>query len=1437
MADALAKPEIVDDAEGASCEVLDKRNDFQGPHNWRHNLRHVEELTINGSSHSFDENKDSRADKPVLKSPDTKDVKKIPRPHDIKLRDKSKPLQTPTWKQALIEKKGIRPVVAKHSQESAASPTTAQAPKRRSLTSGAESAFTQQVVIPVQGIQRKRVSPSNSFRQSNQGGSATNTAELTKKRIERVQRARLYLLQQTGPNSFLIGGDSPDHKFRVIIGPQTCNCGRGPHCVHVLFVMLRVFKLSETDSCLISKTLKNYEVENLFRVYHDKQSSRINKRKNIRRKRSKVTSDDVMTNSTESINLHNESDAGSVREEEETCPICLLEMFEGESLLKCENGCQNRLHHHCIAIWFEDRRRQSEPLICPLCRAHWTTSTVEMKSTLNTGQEAPPNTRASSPQHPGIEGDMRLPYAEPIPSEYTDIATPWIQVLGEDLVNCLFSRNWSIRETGLKHLSKEVVGTLMRGVGEGRSGVVVSSSQLEANHTMLETCCNILAFMCADPVYRVFVASLRAMRTMLSYTPCRDEEQMLRLQKLLRPIVDAIIIKCTDGNRRTSQLSISTLVELAKGQTGELAVGREIVDPGTFGVDGLSFVLRCTTEDYTDNVQWQWLLGRLYVIDRLIETFPDQFSLPCPYPCITNDGSAAAGPEESESPQVDLPTNSHKILDVAQFSIKAVCNAHTNISSLAKRIFIVAAKLSLHVESVIKEIEKLFALVDSSAVTGLKRKLAKIVENYNISEKIVQELHHGSKCNGHFDIGSPTQTSMDSPVSTPRCNSPVTDTSEQNASTRIPQVPPNTPTHRSQRRGCRKIPKEVIDKAVSPELNGKHNGEFDDIIQAHIPLAQLRKLRRDKSLETPHRHGLSCVPENEPMTNSEEIRQSISQDFSSKNSGSINLSGSVCRMIPKDSINIPKPEMGSLSEDEVQSIPELHSESIPVIVIHDESVSGVDVESICGVHIDLESIPEYTGDIEDSIMCEEDTNIVDSVQSSGVQSEDVSICDKKDLNICLPNITLKDSQVCCCNCHKQPVDGASSYSGAVAAPNTPDEGSVCVYHTEQADEENSDEMMVYQPAGCSNGDRPVSFITEVTQSPSTSPNHAREHSQVSDCPCKDEVEKEEAAVLAKALAVSERTDACPVVPGLTPTSREEVITIRIQPENYNDVNDNGPSIYLEQIHWVKGPLLGTGAFSTCYQARDVRTGVIMAVKQISFCRNSSSEQDKVVEAISEEIHMMSRLNHANVVRIFGATKQGCHFNMFVEWMPGGSVAYLLGTYGSFSEGVILNYIKQCLLGLSYLHDKQILHRDLKGANLLVDSTGQKLRIGDFGAAARLASQTTGAGEFQGQLLGTIAFMAPEVLRGYSYGRACDIWSVGCVIIEMATARPPWNAQDVSNHLALIFKIASSVQPPPIPDNLSQPLRDLLLRCLEQNSDNRPTSKDLLIHPVFEQLIS
>ena len=90
----------------------------------------------------------------------------------------------------------------------------------------------------------------------------------------------------------------------------------------------------------------------------------------------------------------------------------------------------------------------------------------------------------------------------------------------------------------------------------------------------------------------------------------------------------------------------------------------------------------------------------------------------------------------------------------------------------------------------------------------------------------------------------------------------------------------------------------------------------------------------------------------------------------------------------------------------------------------------------------------------------------------------------------------------------------------------------------------------------------------------------------------------------------------------------------------------------------------------------------------------------------------------------------------------------------------------------------------------MDNTGHTLKISDFGSAACLSSnlRATIPGEFKGQVTGTLAFMAPEVLRGEDYGRSCDIWSFGCCLIEMATTKPPWGASQVSNYYALTYKV-------------------------------------------------
>lgn len=138
--------------------------------------------------------------------------------------------------------------------------------------------------------------------------------------------------------------------------------------------------------------------------------------------------------------------------------------------------------------------------------------------------------------------------------------------------------------------------------------------------------------------------------------------------------------------------------------------------------------------------------------------------------------------------------------------------------------------------------------------------------------------------------------------------------------------------------------------------------------------------------------------------------------------------------------------------------------------------------------------------------------------------------------------------------------------------------------------------------------------------------------------------------------------------------------------------------YREGVDWLLGPFLGKGAFSLCYQARDIRTGTLMAVKRLRFVGDSSAEAMEQLATAREEVEIMRRLYHPNVLRLFGIAynPEKKHVDIFVEWMPGGSITSLLNQYGAFTEPVSLAYILQVVRGISCLHKHGILHRDLKG---------------------------------------------------------------------------------------------------------------------------------------------
>lgn len=166
------------------------------------------------------------------------------------------------------------------------------------------------------------------------------------------------------------------------------------------------------------------------------------------------------------------------------------------------------------------------------------------------------------------------------------------------------------------------------------------------------------------------------------------------------------------------------------------------------------------------------------------------------------------------------------------------------------------------------------------------------------------------------------------------------------------------------------------------------------------------------------------------------------------------------------------------------------------------------------------------------------------------------------------------------------------------------------------------------------------------------------------------------------------------------------LVVPIQEEVPLDDNADFSLQHKTQFNWTKGKLIGAGAFGRVFQGLDNDTGQIMAVKQVALTKDESlkGRVTEHIRALEAEVAVLLQLNHINIVRYLGTERSEDTLNIFLEYVPGGSIASLIEKFGPLQESVIRKYTQQILKGLEYLHQKKIMHRDIKGANILVDGT-------------------------------------------------------------------------------------------------------------------------------------
>ncbi|KNC55415.1 STE/STE11/CDC15 protein kinase [Thecamonas trahens ATCC 50062] len=210
--------------------------------------------------------------------------------------------------------------------------------------------------------------------------------------------------------------------------------------------------------------------------------------------------------------------------------------------------------------------------------------------------------------------------------------------------------------------------------------------------------------------------------------------------------------------------------------------------------------------------------------------------------------------------------------------------------------------------------------------------------------------------------------------------------------------------------------------------------------------------------------------------------------------------------------------------------------------------------------------------------------------------------------------------------------------------------------------------------------------------------------------------------------------------------------------------------------------------------------------------------------LAHEVALLRVLNHKNIVRFLQCVAQadGEIMVFVMEYCGGGSLAQVVKRFGVLPEPLLAIYLDQVLSGLAYLHSEGVIHRDIKGGNILLTKDGQ-VKLADFGIATRL-SDPSGTRS----VVGTPYWMAPEVIEMKSPTTAADIWSLGCTVLELVSGKPPFYE---FGPIPAMFKMVGEAHPPfPGPSAASPLLIKFLKACFVKDPPLRATARELCSHP-------
>ncbi|KAI7870160.1 kinase-like domain-containing protein [Spinellus fusiger] len=270
-------------------------------------------------------------------------------------------------------------------------------------------------------------------------------------------------------------------------------------------------------------------------------------------------------------------------------------------------------------------------------------------------------------------------------------------------------------------------------------------------------------------------------------------------------------------------------------------------------------------------------------------------------------------------------------------------------------------------------------------------------------------------------------------------------------------------------------------------------------------------------------------------------------------------------------------------------------------------------------------------------------------------------------------------------------------------------------------------------------------------------------------------------------------------------------------------------------HYQLGNCIGKGQFGSVYRALDLATGEIVAIKRINLEDEEVRDQEMM-----QEVSLLQTLSHINVIQYLGFIRTEEHLNIVLEFAENGSLMSTSKAFGAFPEKLVASFCVKILSGLEYLHSNEVVHCDLKAANILTTKTGD-VKLTDFGVSLNLKIKGADAGTVSG----TPNWMAPEVIELKGASTKSDIWlvldskskrvltlqiymqtrSLGCTLVEFVTGKPPY-ADLIA--MSAMFRIVEDDYPP-LPENISTEMHDFLMCCFQKKPEDRPTAKQLKEH--------